>query len=50
MDIHGVGLGVSIVYAFTQSHGGRLEIESEPGRGAKFRMWFPEHRPQISPR
>ena len=22
----------------------RLEIESEPGHGAKFRMWFPERR------
>jgi signal transduction histidine kinase len=38
---HGTGLGVSIVYAFTQNHGGRLEIESEPGKGARFRMWFP---------
>jgi signal transduction histidine kinase len=38
---HGTGLGVSIVYAFTQRHGGRLNIESEPGKGARFRMWFP---------
>lgn len=37
----GTGLGVPIVYAFTQRHGGRLEIESEPGHGARFRMWFP---------
>ena len=37
----GTGLGVSIVYAFTQRHGGRLEIESEPGHGARFKMWFP---------
>ena len=37
----GTGLGLSIIYAFTQRHGGRLDIESEPGRGAKFRMWFP---------
>jgi signal transduction histidine kinase len=37
----GTGLGVSIVYAFTQRHGGRLRIESEPGHGAKFKMWFP---------
>jgi signal transduction histidine kinase len=38
---HGTGLGVPIVYAFAQRHGGRLEIESEPGHGATFRMWFP---------
>jgi len=37
----GTGLGVSIVYAFTRKHGGRLDIESEPGHGARFRMWFP---------
>jgi signal transduction histidine kinase len=37
----GTGLGVPIVYAFTQRYGGRLDIESEPGRGSKFRMWFP---------
>jgi hypothetical protein len=30
-----------IVYAFTQRHRGRLEIESEPGHGARFKMWFP---------
>lgn len=37
----GTGLGVSIVYAFTQRYGGRLDIESEPGQGARFKMWFP---------
>jgi signal transduction histidine kinase len=37
----GTGLGLSIVYAFTQRHGGRLDVESEPGQGATFRMWFP---------
>ena len=37
----GTGLGLSIVYALTQRHGGRLDIESEPGQGARFRLWFP---------
>ncbi len=37
----GTGLGLSIVYAFTQRHGGHLDIESEPGQGARFRLWFP---------
>jgi signal transduction histidine kinase len=43
----GTGLGLSIVYAFTQRYGGRLEIDSEPGKGARFKMWFPaeESRP-----
>jgi signal transduction histidine kinase len=38
---HGTGLGVSLVYALTQRYGGHLEIESEVGKGARFRMWFP---------
>ena len=37
----GTGLGIPIVYAFTQKHGGRLDIDSEPGKGARFRMSFP---------
>jgi len=37
----GTGLGIPIVSAFTQRHGGRLEIESKPGQGASFKMWFP---------
>jgi signal transduction histidine kinase len=38
----GTGLGLALVYAFTQRYGGRLEIESELGKGAGFKMWFPE--------
>jgi signal transduction histidine kinase len=37
----GTGLGLSIVYGFTQRFGGRLDIQSEPGNGARFRMWRP---------
>ena len=37
----GTGLGLSMVYAFTQRHGGRLEIESDLGQGLRARMWFP---------
>jgi signal transduction histidine kinase len=37
----GTGLGLPMVYAFAQKYGGRLDIESEPGHGATFRMWFP---------
>ena len=39
----GTGLGIPIVDAFAHKHGGRLEIESEPGHGARFRMWVPAH-------
>ena len=37
----GTGLGLSMVYAFTQRYQGRLSVDSEPGRGATFTMWFP---------
>jgi signal transduction histidine kinase len=37
----GTGLGLAIVYAFVQRHGGRLDIDSEPHHGARFRMSFP---------
>jgi len=46
----GTGLGVPIVFAFTQRHGGRLDIESEPGQGARFRMCFPAMPQETSQR
>jgi signal transduction histidine kinase len=37
----GTGLGLSMVYAFAQRHGGRVTLETAPGKGARFRLWFP---------
>ncbi len=37
----GTGLGLSICYGIVEQHGGRLEAESQPGRGSTFRMFLP---------
>ncbi|MCB9252904.1 MAG: GHKL domain-containing protein [Flavobacteriales bacterium] len=37
----GTGLGMSIVFGIIESHKGRIEIESEPGKGAKFTLYLP---------
>ena len=37
----GAGLGLAIVAAIADAHGGRAEVESEPGQGATFRVHLP---------
>jgi signal transduction histidine kinase len=37
----GTGLGLSMVYATMQRHGGTVTVDTAPGRGARFRLWFP---------
>lgn len=37
----GTGLGLSIVYKIIESHGGTLDVVSEPGQGAEFRITLP---------
>jgi two-component system, OmpR family, sensor kinase len=43
----GAGLGLAIVAAITQAHGGRAEVETAPGAGAAFRVWIPVAGPPI---
>ena len=38
---HGTGLGLFVIRRIVESHGGRVGIESEPGRGCLFRVTLP---------
>jgi two-component system nitrogen regulation sensor histidine kinase NtrY len=38
---HGTGLGLAIVQAIISDHKGRILVDSQPGRGATFRIWLP---------
>ena len=42
----GTGLGLAMVYAFVQRHGGKLTLDTEVGRGTTFTMWFPSAPPE----
>jgi two-component system NtrC family sensor kinase len=40
----GTGLGLSIVARIVHEHGGRIELDSNPGKGTEFQLWFPRAR------
>ena len=38
---NGTGLGLTIAERIVAAHGGRIEIDSEPGRGTRVTLLFP---------
>ncbi len=41
----GTGLGLALAYGTVQRHGGRIELETQPGRGSRFEILIPRVPP-----
>ncbi len=43
----GSGLGLMIIQRIVRAHGGRLELESQVGKGTNFRIWMPPYERMV---
>ena len=41
-QVPGIGLGLAFVQQIIDLHKGKVELESKPGLGSTFRLWFPK--------
>ena len=41
MNVKGTGIGLTLAAEIVRAHGGRLEVDSEPGRGSRFTTFLP---------
>jgi two-component system NtrC family sensor kinase len=45
----GTGLGLAVTYGIIEEHGGSIRVESQPQRGAAFRIELPLLEPRLAP-
>ena len=45
----GTGLGLSVVHGIVVEHGGRISVDSQPGKGSVFHVWLPMADAAIAP-
>ncbi len=46
-EYEGTGMGLAICRRIVERHGGQLDAESSPGKGATFRAWLPDDRQEL---